>query len=89
MYRAKIKKERNTGKRIQSSQILKEIPQSDDDIFIEISGGQSLNTLANKYYGKDRYWRVIAHANNIATNFPPIGTVIRIPKSPRMEFIKE
>lgn len=89
MYRAKIKHDRKTGNRLQSAQILKEIPDSDNDVFIEVKSGDSLNSLARKYYGKDVYWRVLAHANNLSTNYPKIGTTIRVPQSPRMEFIKE
>lgn len=89
MYRTKIKKDSKTGNRLQSAQMLKEIPDSDNDLFIEVDNGDSLNILARKYYGKDSYWRVIAHANNITTNFPKVGTTIRIPQNPRMEFIKE
>jgi len=89
MYRARIKHDEKTGNRLQSSQVLKEIPDSDNDVFIEIKGGESLNMLARKYYGKDEYWRVLAHANNLTTNFPKVGTTIRIPQNPRMEFIKE
>ena len=89
MYRTKIKKDNVTKNRLQSAQLLKEIPFDDSDIYHEVRGGESLNTLAKKYYGADKYWRVIAHANNISNNFPKIGEIIRIPQSPRLEFINE
>lgn len=89
MYKSKIITENNSGKRIQRASILKEIENSESDIFVEIRGGESLNILSRKYYGSDKYWRIIAHANNLTTNFPKIGTTIRIPQNPKVKFIKE
>ncbi len=89
MYKTKEIKDRKSGFRYQRASILKRIPISDDDIFVEIKGGESLSFLAYKYYGSDKYWRIIAQANRLHTNFPKIGTVVRIPQSPTLNFIKE
>jgi len=88
MYKSRIVKDPVENKQKQSAQILKEIPNN-NNLFIEIKSGDSLSKLARRFYGSDSFWRVLAHANNLSTNFPQIGTTIRIPQNPRVEFINE
>ena len=58
-----------------------EIPQSSDDIFYQIQGGDRIDLLAFRFYGKASYWWIIASANNmdlIPTDFLS-ADIIRIP----------
>lgn len=89
MYSSRIIKDPITKKRLQSTQIASPIERSANDIYVEINNGDSLSKLAYKHYGSDGHWRIIALANNISTNFPKIGTTIRIPANPTLDFINE
>jgi len=59
----------------------KEIPESDNDLYIEFQKGDRLDLLSFHYYGTSRLWWAIAIANNIQNPFKEIkpGTMIRIP----------
>jgi hypothetical protein len=46
---------------------------------IVIANGQRLDTIAGKYYGDGRYWRIIAAASGIGFIQVPPNTVLRIP----------
>lgn len=58
-----------------------EIPQSEGDIYIEITSEIRLDKLANEYYGDPKLWWAIAQVNNIKNPLTElaIGKLIRIP----------
>ena len=61
--------------------IYREVPESNDDIFLVTRNGDRLDNLANQFYGNAELWWYIARANNLKTmNLEP-GTSIRIPVS--------
>ena len=60
-----------------------EIPESDDDMYIEYQENQNnrLDLISFKYYGTVKLWWAIAVANDIQNPFEKIekGTILRIP----------
>ena len=57
------------------------IRASDNDMYIISEAGDRLDLLANKYYGDQTKWWIIATANNIndATFYVESGIQLRIP----------
>jgi nucleoid-associated protein YgaU len=57
------------------------IRASDNDMYIISEAGDRLDLLANKYYGDQTKWWIIATANNIndATFYLESGIQLRIP----------
>ena len=60
------------------------IPLSADDIYIVTKVNDRLDLVAHEYYGDQRFWKVIARANNLGkgTMVIPEGTELRIPQNP-------
>ena len=69
------------GKTVYKSKRLKQIPLSNDDIYVATQTGDRLDLLANQYYGSPAYWWIIANANKIHDGKLGLkdGTVLRIP----------
>ncbi len=58
-----------------------EIPEKNDDIYVQSQDGDRFDLLAFKYYGNPSLWWFIAKANNMKfMNIEP-GKIIRIPSS--------
>lgn len=89
MFKTEIIKGKDSSFLKQKAKIIDNIPESKNDRFIEFQTGQSLSKLAKKYYGSDKLWRVIALANGLTTNYPPIGTSLRIPSNPEINYVEE
>ena len=69
------------GKTVYKSKRLKQIPLSNDDIYVATQTGDRLDLLANQYYGSPAYWWIIANANKIHDGKLGLkdGTILRIP----------
>lgn len=78
------------GKTVYESKRLKQIPLSNDDIYVATQTGDRLDLLANQYYGSPAYWWIIANANKIHDGKLGLedGTVLRIPAN-HMEIIRK
>lgn len=76
-----ILKTKETKKQYLESTIYPIIRASDDDMYIISEAGDRLDLLANKYYGDQTKWWIIATANNIndATFYVQPGIQLRIP----------
>lgn len=61
-----------------------DIPEQTDDIEYEVKAGDRIDLLANRFYGKPSYWKVIAVANDMELLPTDLKAhqIIRIP-SPR------
>ena len=57
----------------------KDIPESNDDIYVMSQPGDRLDNLAFEYYGDPHLWWFIAHVNNINVVNVEEGTRLRIP----------
>lgn len=53
------------GRTVLKTQILRDIPKSNSDIYIITQETDRLDTLAQDFYGDSTLWWVIAHANKI------------------------
>ncbi len=71
----------SNGKRKASTTILPVMPNSQEDIFLQITSAERLDLLAYKFYGDASKWWIIATANGLGkgTLFVPENTTIRIP----------
>ena len=76
-----VLKTKETKKQYLESTIYPIIRASDDDMYIISEAGDRLDLLANKYYGDQTKWWIIATANNIndATFYVEAGIQLRIP----------
>jgi nucleoid-associated protein YgaU len=76
-----VLKTKETKKQYLESTIYPIIRASDDDMYIISEAGDRLDLLANKYYGDQTKWWIIATANNIndATFYVESGIQLRIP----------
>ena len=76
-----ILKTKETKKQYLESTIYPIVRASDDDMYIISEAGDRLDLLANKYYGDQTKWWIIATANNIndATFYVQPGIQLRIP----------
>jgi len=72
---------KETKKKYLESTIYPIIRASDNDMYIISEAGDRLDLLANKYYGDQSKWWIIATANNIndATFYVESGIQLRIP----------
>ena len=61
--------------------LYKEIPESDNDIYVITQSGDRLDLLAYQYYGDVSLWWYIAKANNLNKMNIEDNTQIRIPGS--------
>tara|TARA_Y100000592_G_C5339496_1_gene253523 strand:- start:85 stop:378 length:294 start_codon:yes stop_codon:yes gene_type:complete len=60
------------------STIYKEVPESNNDIYVITQSGDRLDNLANQFYGDSTLWWFIGHVNNVTTmNLEP-GKRLRI-----------
>ena len=76
-----VLKTQETKKQYLESTIYPIITASNDDMYIISEAGDRLDLLANKYYGDQSKWWIIATANNIndATFYVEEGIQLRIP----------
>jgi hypothetical protein len=76
-----VLKTKETKKQYLESTIYPIIRASDNDMYIISEAGDRLDLLANKYYGDQSKWWIIATANNIndATFYVEAGIQLRIP----------
>lgn len=72
---------KDSKKQYLESTIYPIIKASDTDLYIISEKGDRLDLLANKYYGDQTMWWIIATANNIndATFYVEPGIQLRIP----------
>lgn len=56
---------RYDGKNVYRTTYYPTIPESDSDIYVTVSELEYLDSLAQKYYGDESLWWVIARANNL------------------------
>ena len=61
--------------------IYKEVPESNNDIYVITQTGDRLDHLAQQFYGDQSLWWFIANANNLSTMNIPAGTSLRIPNN--------
>lgn len=61
--------------------IYKEIPESDNDIYVITQAGDRLDLLAYQYYGDTSLWWYIAKANKMQTMNIEENIQLRIPGS--------
>ena len=74
----KIKVKKN-GIKHNGTTVYKEIPETDEDIWVITQHGDRLDQLAHQFYGNVNLWWYIAKANNLTLMTIPIGTSLRIP----------
>ena len=76
----RIKKDKVEGVRYKSTTLYPTITRKDSDITYYTRFGDSYGSLANRFYGDQSLWWVIAKANGIRgfTSLPP-NTKLRIP----------
>ena len=69
------------GKRTLKSNIYPAIPKTITDIYIISNSGDRLDLLANRYYGDQTLWWIIATANNLGATglIVPPAKQLRIP----------
>jgi len=59
--------------------IIKEIPLSDDDIYITLYPTVPLTHIAQTYYNDVDMWKLLAYINNLTGIYVSEETTIRIP----------
>ena len=69
------------GKLVYRSTYFKNIPITDDDVYIISQFGDRLDLLAYQFYGDVTLWWYIARANNLFTFNIPANIQLRIPGS--------
>jgi len=69
------------GKRYLGTRKFGDYERRSDDVFHTIREGDSIDLLADQYYGDTRFWWIIADYNGLSfpLELPESGTVIRIP----------
>ena len=80
------RKKLRDGREVYSLRKIKNIPKSNDDIYIVIQEGDRLDTIANQYYEDSSLWWIIANANQIHDPSFTVkeGTILRIPADPNI-----
>lgn len=78
---SEVLKRKDSKKQYLESTIYPIVKASDTDLYIISEKGDRLDLLANKYYGDQTMWWIIATANNIndATFYVEPGIQLRIP----------
>jgi len=78
---SEVLKTKESKKQYLESTIYPIVKASDTDLYIISEKGDRLDLLANKYYGDQTMWWIIATANNIndATFYVQPGIQLRIP----------
>jgi nucleoid-associated protein YgaU len=78
---SEVLKTKESKKQYLESTIYPIVKASDTDLYIISEKGDRLDLLANKYYGDQTQWWIIATANNIndATFYVEPGIQLRIP----------
>ena len=78
---SEVLKRKDSKKQYLESTIYPIVKPSDTDLYIISEKGDRLDLLANKYYGDQTMWWIIATANNIndATFYVEPGIQLRIP----------
>ena len=71
--------EKKNDKNYFATTIYKEVPESDDDLYVISTEGDRCDNLAYKFYNNSNLWWFIARANNLKTNNIPAGISLRIP----------
>ena len=74
-------KRNEEGNIVRSTIVYKDIPITNDDMYVLTQHGDRLDLLAHQFYGDANLWWYIAKANNLKTNTVDIGTTLRIPGS--------
>ena len=75
-------KEVNDGSRYYKGTRYPEIPLSQNDIYVITTEGDSLDVLAQQFYGNKSLWWILSIANtDLSQNslFVPVGSQLRIP----------
>jgi hypothetical protein len=76
-----VKVKDENGKKSLKTTYYDEIPEKNDDIYVQTTDGDRFDLLAFKYYGNPGLWWFIAKANKMKyMNIEP-GKIIRIPSS--------
>lgn len=75
---SEIKKDEN-GKRYLSDTFLPYLRRSENDIYIYSVEGDSLDQIAEEYYGSGHYWFILADINNLDSMNLKGGIQLRIP----------
>lgn len=78
-----------TGNKKQKTRIMGDIPESDEDVYVQSNPQITLDKLANDYYNDPKLWWVIARANSLDSMIVKDGRTLRIPVSPNVSYIKE
>ena len=80
-YSTTSKLKDSNGKRKLSTTIVPIMDESSEDVFIEITSPERLDTLAHLFYQDSTLWWVIAASNGLGkgTLIVPQNTTIRIP----------
>jgi prophage DNA circulation protein len=78
---SKIEKQSNSRKRKLSTTIFPSMPTTAQDVYIQITTTERLDTLAYQFYDDSTAWPVIAAANGLAKGSLLVkpGTTLRIP----------
>ena len=77
-------KEVNDGSRYYKGTRYPEIPLSQNDIYVITTEGDSLDVLAQQFYGDKSLWWVLSIANvSLSQNslFVPVGSQLRVPSN--------
>ena len=75
-------KEVNNGSRYYKGTRYPEIPLSQNDIYVITTEGDSLDVLAQQFYGSKSLWWILSISNvDLSQNslFVPVGSQLRIP----------
>jgi hypothetical protein len=75
------------GKRRIETWIIQTPPADSSDLYIQITSPDRLDILADKLYGDQSLWYVIAQANGLGKGSyrVPEGAVLRIPNQPGLQ----
>ena len=77
-------KQVNNGSRYYATTRYPEIPLSPNDIYVITTEGDSLDVLAQQFYGDKSLWWVLSIANtDLSQNslYPPVGSQLRVPSN--------
>jgi nucleoid-associated protein YgaU len=74
----KLRKDKQ-GRTHRVTTIYKDIPETNEDIWVITTYGDRLDLLAYEYYGSQYLWWAIAKANGLTVLKVPDGTSLRIP----------
>ena len=74
----KINRDTKTNTLNYATSIYKEVPESNNDIYVITQAGDRLDHLAQQFYNNSSLWWFIAHVNNINTMNVEPGVRLRI-----------